>query len=177
MTIRLFLRSVAAVLALAALSGPAAANGAIEARYKAPHALVGSWRVTITPYHCATLVEFPQFAFESMLTFNLGGTLTETTANANFAPGQRSAGFGQWERTGPNAYRATFEAFVQFTLPAPPPPPAPNYQRGRQVLKQTLEMTDSNRWISVATVEFFDFAGAPTRPLGCATAVGTRIVH
>jgi len=175
MTTKRSILSMTAALALAVLSIPATADRGGEGRYHGPNALVGSWRVTITPYNCVTLAEFPQFAFESLLTFNRGGTLLETTSSANFAPGQRSAGHGYWERSGPNFYHAVFEAFVQFTLKEAPPPPTPYYQRGRQVLTQGIEMVDLDHWESLAKVEFFDFAGTPTRPLGCAKAEGTRI--
>jgi hypothetical protein len=175
MTTQTLFRALVAAASLAALSGPVAADGNAEGRFQAPTALVGSWRVTITPYNCVTLAEFPQFSFQSVLMFNEGGTLLETTSNANFAPGQRSAGFGYWERTGPNFYHAVIEAFIQFTLPAPPPPPQPYYQRGRQVLTQGIEMVDNDRWQSLATVQFFDFSGTQTSPSGCAKAVGTRI--
>lgn len=169
------IHAAAAALALAALSAPVAATGLAAGRFLAPNALVGSWRVTITPYNCTTLAEFPQFAFESMLSFSAGGTLFETTSNANFEPGQRSAGFGYWERTGPNYYHAVIEAFIQFTLPSAPPPPRPYYQRGRQRLTQGIEMVDRDRWTSLATVEFSDLAGTPTTASGCAKAVGTRM--
>lgn len=168
-------RAAAAALAATVLSTPAVGQGAANGSFRAPDAVVGSWRVTITPYNCATLQEFPQFAFESVLSFSAGGTLFETTSNANFAPGQRSAGYGYWERTGPNFYRAVIEAFVQFTLPEPPPPPRPHYQRGRQILTQGIEMVDKDRWTSLATVEFFDLSGSPTTPAGCAKAVGNRM--
>jgi hypothetical protein len=172
---RLIVRAAAAALVLTALSAPATAHGNGSGRFLAPNALVGSWRVTITPYNCQTLDEFPQFAFQSMLSFSAGGTLHETTSNANFAPGQRSAGFGYWERTGPNFYHAVVEAYIQFTLDQPPPPPRPYYQRGRQILTQGIEMVDRGRWTSLATVEFFDLSGTPTTSAGCAKAVGTRM--
>lgn len=171
----LFVRSAAAAVALAAVCSSALADGKAEGSYRAPTALEGSWRVTITPYNCISLQEFPQFAFQSMLSFSAGGTLSETTSNANFAPGQRSAGFGYWERTGPNFYHAVIEAYIQFTLPEPPPAPRPYYQRGRQILTQGIEMVNNDRWTSLATVEFFDLDGTPTTPAGCAKAEGTRM--
>jgi hypothetical protein len=170
-------RVVAAALACLAMSSAAMADDDDGDAHRSRSALVGSWRVTITPYNCATGVEATQFAFESMLSFGKGGTVVETTSNANFEPGQRSIGLGNWERSSRNAYYMVVEAFIQFTLPSAPQPPRPYYQRGRQVLSQGIEMQNSDLWTSTGTVTFLNFAGAPavSPPPGCAKAVGRRI--
>jgi hypothetical protein len=174
MNTRLIVHAAAVALAVTALSAPAAAEGNAEGRYQAPTALVGSWRVTITPYDCETGESAP-ISFVSILTFGPGGTLLETTSNPFFAPGQRSPGHGYWERTGPNFYHAVIEAFIQFSSPTPPPPGQGAYQRGRQILTQGLEMVDNDHWKSSALVDFFDVGGTRVPPSGCANAVGSRM--
>ena len=108
------LTSAAVALAVAALAGPAAADGNANGRSRATSELEGAWRTTITPYVCATGVPLTAAAFDSYLTFGAGGTLVETTSNASFLPGQRSPGHGFWERAGHRSYDASFQAFVQF---------------------------------------------------------------
>jgi hypothetical protein len=168
-------RLAAVVLSVAVLSGPATADVKGEGRYQAPTALVGSWRVAITPYDCVTLAVSP-ITFNSMLTFGAGGTVLETTSNTFFAPGQRSPGHGYWERTGPNFYHSVIEAFIVFSTPLPPPPMQPAYQRGLQRLTQGIEMQNVNRWTSHALVDFFDVGGTRVPPSGCAKAVGIRML-
>ncbi len=168
------LKAVALAAAMSMAAGTAVADEGKGNSWKAPETLVGAWRVTITPYNCATGDEFPQFSFKSFLTFAEGGTMLETNSNPNFQPGQRSVGHGYWERTGPNYYHAVVEAFVQFTVNPPPPPPTPPYQRGSQRLEQGIQMVDRDRWASMANVTFFDPSGT-VLSTGCAKAAAIRM--
>lgn len=131
--------------------------------------LVGTWRVQVTTYNCATGVGNP--AFPAYLTFGSDGTLVETTANPAFVAGQRSPGHGNWERTGHNSWRAVSEAFLLFSSTAHGP--FPGLGQGVQRLEQSIEFTGRDRISSEATVEFLDTAGTVTLT-GCARAVGTR---
>jgi hypothetical protein len=167
------IRATALVLTVCLAAGSAMADEG--GRWKAADTLVGAWRVTITPYDCAIGTEFPQFSFRSFLTFAEGGTMSETTSNATFQPGQRSAGHGYWERTGPNYYHSVFEAFINFTVSPPLPPPTPPYQRGTQRLEQGIQLLDRDHWTSDADVFFFDAGGSQWRPPGCAKADAERI--
>jgi hypothetical protein len=131
--------------------------------------LLGTWRVQVKTYNCATGVENP--AFPAFLTFGADGTLVETTANPAFVAGQRSPGHGSWERTGHNSWRAASEAFLLFSSAAHGP--FPGFAQGVQRLEQSIEFTGRDRISSEATVEFLDASGAVTLS-GCARAVGTR---
>jgi hypothetical protein len=136
---------------------------------------VGTWRVTVTTFNCATRIENPPFV--SLLTFGADGSLIETTSSPQFRPGQRSTGHGLWERTGPVSFRAFSEAYIQFTTDPAPPPPAPALQRGRQVIDQGIQMTSRDTFASDASVFFFDStAPGTTAPYftGCARASGVR---
>jgi hypothetical protein len=158
--------ALAATMALA-LTQVAAADAH---RQKSPAAgLVGTWRVLVTTYNCATGVENP--AFPAYLTFGVDGTLVETTANPAFVAGQRSPGHGSWERTGPNAWRAVSEAFLLFSSAAHGP--FPGFAQGLQRLEQNIEFSGRDRISSEATVAFLDATGTVTLT-GCAKAVGTR---
>ena len=130
--------------------------------------IVGTWRVQVATYNCATGIQNPPFP--AFLTFNSHGTLLETTASPAFAPGQRSPGHGIWSRTGEHTFTATSEAFLLFTTP--PNPPAPGTQRGTQRITQAITI-DDDQLTSEATVEFLDTAGNVI-VTGCASAVGQR---
>jgi len=168
------LKAVAVALAVGLAAGSAVAGEGDGGNWKAPETLVGAWRVTVTPYNCVTGQEFPQFSFGSFLTFAQGGTMLETGSNRNFQPGQRSVGHGYWERTGPNDYHATIEAWVHFDTNPPATPPAPNYQRGSQRLEQGIQMVDRDNWTSLAAVTFFDTSGTVVST-GCAKAAASRM--
>jgi hypothetical protein len=161
--------ALALTVALGLASGPALAGGGKSLNRNAPNALVGAWRVEITPYRCGE----PETTFPSItsfLTFAKGGTMLETPSNPRFQPGQRSVGHGYWVRTGKGAYHSVFEAFVQFT--------GGNYQQGSQRLQQDIQMTGADSWESEADIYFYDAAGelivGPGSP-GCAKAAGTRL--
>jgi hypothetical protein len=179
---------VITAVALSAGVGTATANdgnGLKIGRAKPPAPLVGTWQVRVTPYNCLTGVPVPPaFAFDSMLMFNEGGTFLEVTSNRSFLAGQRSPGFGYWERTDRDYYRAVFKAFVQFDTASPVPPLLP-YTRGVQTADQGIEMPDDDHFSGDAKVTFRDVNGnvvappvpPPGQPVppGCARFEGTRM--
>jgi len=131
--------------------------------------LVGTWRNTVTPYDCATGAERP--SFQSMISFEQGGTLTETASSPAYQPGQRSPGHGIWNATGDHTYNFVFEAYILFTTE--PNPPVPGFQRGVQRITQTVEV-NGNQSTTTGSVEFFDVEGNLVST-GCAKAVGERM--
>lgn len=161
-------------IALATAAAPVVADDGSFDSTQAPSLLVGTWRVTTTPYNCTTGQVFPQFARSSLLTFGAGGTLVEGSANPDFQPGQRSSGHGYWTREGRLSFRAVFEGFILFTSVVAPPA-TPRYVRGSSRLEHGIEMQDADHWSSYATVTFFDVAGTPVPPSGCAQATGERM--
>jgi hypothetical protein len=138
-------------------------------RFPAQAPLEGNWQVRITPYLCGSnpIVSLPQFAFDSLMTFATGGTMTETTANPSFQPGQRSIGQGNWSRVERRSYDAVFQAFVQFT--------GGNYTRGTQRVEQEIDLVDADHWQSTAVVTFRNAQGDSIPPSGCATAEAVRM--
>lgn len=131
--------------------------------------LTGTWRITVTTYNCSTNVPNP--AFQAYITFNIDGTMTETTSAPLFQPGQRTSGHGFWQRTGRNFYRAVSEAFVLFDSI---PPVGPPMKRGHQRIDQGIEFQDRNHWTSDAATTFFDSTGAVALSL-CASAAAERM--
>ena len=172
--------ALALAVALGLASGPALASGGKYWSWWDPEALVGAWRVTISPYRCddKEKTALPGATFSSFLTFAKGGTMLETNFNKSFQPGQRSVGHGYWVRTGKRAYHSVFEAFVYFQTDPPVPDPRPNYKPGSQRLEQNIKMLDADSWESDAYIQFFDVDGnldkRPGSP-GCATAKAERM--
>jgi uncharacterized delta-60 repeat protein len=165
---------LALALVLTTVAGPVVADGWNFDSRQAPSLLVGTWRVTTTPYNCVTGQVFPQFARPSLMTFGAGGTIVEGSANPDFQPGQRSSGHGYWEREGRMTFHAVFEAFILFTSVVTPPA-VPRYVRGTSRLDHGIEIKDVDHWSSYASVTFLDVAGTPVPPSGCAQATAERM--
>jgi hypothetical protein len=130
--------------------------------------IAGTWRVTVTQKVCGSGVQIG-LPFHSLLTFAGAGTMTGTTANSAFLPGQRSGDYGVWTPAAGHGYSATEEAFIIFS--------AGQFTEGWQVISHSITLTNSgNGFNDVASVQFYDVNGNPLLPSpGCATAVGQRL--
>lgn len=136
-------------------------------------ALIGTWRVHVQLYNCQTDANVGG-PFAALLTFNEGGTMTESTTNPGFAIGQRGPGQGIWSQEGRNVYSSKDVAFLFFTTP-PAPPANPGFLAGTQTLTQTIEFKNGpDEFSSDATTEFADSTGNVYRS-ACASAVGQRL--
>jgi hypothetical protein len=124
--------------------------------------------VTVTQRVCATGVPIG-LPFRSLLTFAHGGTMTGTTANSTFLPGQRSGDYGVWSPATGHSYSATEEAFVIFS--------GGSFTQGWQTISHSISPTNGgNGFDDVASIQFYDVNGNPLLPApGCATAVGQRL--
>jgi len=134
--------------------------------------LQGVWRVTVTPYDCATGA--PIVTFESMLTFARGGTLVGTTSGPLYLPGQRTIDQGLWSHKEGNRYRAVSEAYILFDSPAGAPAPL---HRSAQRLTQNIRFDEDHpdTFTSRASVQYIGLGGGrPVLATGCANAVGQR---
>jgi hypothetical protein len=159
----LLLGSVGAVRAQAedsALATPRASRG--------PAWIEGVWRVTVTQTNCQTGAPLGP-PFHSLLMFSAGGTMIESTSNPGFLPGQRTAGFGVWTRTGELTYQALSEALIVFS--------GGPFTAGSQTLSHKITLSDrGNAFTDQATVQFSDVDGTPlTATPGCASASGQRL--
>jgi hypothetical protein len=159
---------IAAAMLTTAMVLTGSANAGSTERFAPSPSLHGTWRVQVTQYNCQN----PSMAlppFWSLLSFHRGGTETETTSNPALEPGQRTAGYGYWERSGNNTYFSVTEAFILFDSSANPP----GLKSGVQKILQTIALTDENDFSSIATVKFFNADGTVTT--GCAKAQGIRL--
>jgi hypothetical protein len=134
--------------------------------------LEGTWRVTITQRQfCPAGPPLGNSPIQSLLAFARGGTLSGTTGNQAFLPGQRSADFGIWSGAGRD-YSAFSEAFVIFS--------GGPFTQGSQTIRHSISLTDDGTgFTDIAAVQFLDVNGHPVAPTagapGCATAIGQRI--
>jgi hypothetical protein len=155
--------TLAALALVFALGFPASLAAQSEA---AATGMVGTWRVQVSVINCSTgQTVGPRFS--SLLTFGRGGTLSGTTRNPAFQPGQRTSDFGFWRQTGSNTYSADSEAFLLFTSSAPPV-----FQAGTQRIVQSITLSGDS-FDSVAITRFYDTAGTLLTS-GCARAIATR---
>ena len=129
--------------------------------------LEGSWMFQISLQDCASHAAIGE-TFFSLLTFNRGGTVTETTANPAFVPPTvRGPGHGIWRHDGRRGYgyEAATTAFITVN----------GVLSRTQTITQTIELEGPDRLKTTsASVKFF----SPTGNLlmtGCAEATGKRI--
>jgi hypothetical protein len=135
--------------------------------------LHGTWNVQVTQYNCQTEQPLGP-AFASLLTFDEGGTSTETTENPVFAAGQRGPGHGIWQFEGKHTYKAKDTALILFTTPPSMTPMNPGFTFGSQTLTQTITFSNGpDEFTSDAAVEFADATGKIYRQ-GCAKATAQR---
>ncbi len=146
--------ALALAVALGLASGPALAGGGKSLNKNAPEALVGAWRVKITPYSCGSTEDdvpvLPLLPDLRQGRHDAG----DQGSTRSFQPGQRSVGHGYWVRTGKGTYHAVFEAFVHFRRTRQQPPAG--LSAGSQRLQQDIQMMDADSWESDAEIYFYD---------------------
>ena len=127
--------------------------------------LVGTWMVQVAREDCQTHAPVGP-PFLSLLTYNAGGTVTDSTSNPQFGQSIRGPGHGIWIHTNSHSYKAFTAAFVTMngTLVI------------TQFLTQGIDMTTPDDYVvSAAAVQFVSPDGTIIST-GCATAVGKRLV-
>ncbi len=153
--------AVGATLLLTVRSGAAARSAAWD---RAGDTLKGTWVVTVTQQGCPNgpAIGMP---FKSLLTFNEGGTMTETTANPASFPAFRGPAHGVWSHTGHHTYSADMLALITLN----------GALVKTQKISQTIEIGDDPDQFTTGqvSVQFFDPAGN-LLVTGCASAVGQR---
>ena len=159
--------AVAAMLcALATIARSQTASGSDE--------LAGAWRgkVTFTSGMFASLKDL-----EYMYSFNVGGTMTESS-NYDAVPPVPPA-YGVWRKVGPRKYEAKYTWFQSKSIAT-----SADLMKeggwgpgGYGIIRQTITLSaDGNKFTSTIRVEMFDNAGKAIRDgNGSGTAVGDRI--
>lgn len=154
--------AIAAVLMLSAGWSAAAPS-------QGEHEIAGTWVVTVQLNNCSGTPIGGKF--QSLLTFNNGGTMIEDTMNPGFATGQRGTGHGVWEYQGEHKFAVKSVAFINFTTTPPPPP---GFKAGTQTITQTIVFPDGpDEWTADAQVQFADTTPTVYRN-ACATATAVR---
>jgi hypothetical protein len=143
--------------------------------------LAGAWMVEVTLRNCDTGVPLGP-AIHSLVTYHRGGTISESPAGLNFAPGQRTSGHGVWSHDQGHTYAHKMVALILFdttpNLPGTPGfdpslPVSPGFFAGWQTVTHTIDLNDADHFTSAGTNAFFKFDGTLYRT-GCSTAVGRR---
>lgn len=149
------------------------ATGSARAQSGEDRGIVGSWFVQVTLRNCQSGAALGP-AFNSMVTFNADGTLTEAAASTSFAPGQRTPAHGTWTRSGPRTYQQNMLALIVFDTPAGYPVPPGGFLAGGQTVSHTVTLVDANHLTSTGTNAFYTTALQLYRT-GCSTAEAVRL--
>jgi len=158
-----------ALLAWGLSTRAALADDSPEAESSSSSRIVGVWGVTVTLRDCATGAPLGP-PFPSLLTFEDGGTISESTGALGFAPNQRTEGHGVRKLT-KRKYSQRTIALLRFETQ--PQPPVPGFLAGWQVIDQTITMSDRDHFTSEGTGDFYNAQGELYRA-GCSSAVGER---
>src|SRR5215813_11552969 len=78
--------------------------------------LVGTWFGQVTLRDCTTNAALGP-AFNTLVTYHRGGTLSETASSTGFAIGQRSPGHGIWTEVGGHTYHLRVLSLINFDTP------------------------------------------------------------
>ena len=171
------------VVAVLGLTGVllTAAGGRTATASGSREGLEGAWTVQVTLRDCATNAALGA-AFNSLVSFHDGGTLSESAASLAFAAGQRSPGHGTWTREGRRTFLQRMIAMILFDTPAnlpgtpgfnPSLPVSPGFFAGWQTVTHTLRLSDGDHATSTGTNEFYKSDGTLYRT-GCSTATAQR---
>jgi hypothetical protein len=153
---------VIATLSIISPGSKAAAQG--NERGDEGRHLVGTWMVQVTREDCQTHVPVGP-PFLSLLTYNRGGTMTDSTSNPQFGQSVRGPGHGVWTHTNDHSYKVFSAAFVTMNATLV----------STQFLKQAIDVTTPNDYVvPTASVQFVSPDGT-ILSTGCATAVGKRL--
>ena len=168
-----------AAAGLAATSGVVRANSDAD---DAPFGVAGAYAVQVTLRDCASNAPLGP-PFDSLVTLQAGGTISENAGGRAVAPGQRSSGHGHWTRIGPHTYRQEMVALIVFdtaaNLPGTPTfdptrPVTPGFFAGWATVSHVLTFTDPKHATSSGTNAFYTLTGERYRT-GCSSAVAARL--
>jgi hypothetical protein len=131
----------------------------------ADRTIQGAWRTMVTPVNCQTGDPLGP-PFRGLLTFNVGGTMSEYGISPGLTPALRSPGHGVWQHVhGWQDYSYTF-TFYRYD--------ASGVFIGSQKVTSALELGDSgDQFTTNAVVRVLD-ANDNVIATFCARAAGTR---
>ena len=167
---RIAMATVVALTLATASTGFERAEGYVDALAGAAgeHAgtlqLEGTWLVQVTRRDCSTGTAVE--SFQAMNSYMSGGSLVEFGTTPAVTPSMRTPGLGNWKRTGPRRFQATFSLFFL--------PDGINVDSIHQV-DRVIEMNEPRRFTADAKVKILDPTGAATIATACATESARRI--
>ena len=159
------------VRAIAAL-GVVVLLGSVRPALAQQRSLVGVWAIVTQERNCATGAAIGPTT-RAMVTYNEGGTLTESTSIPVFAVGQRSDGHGAWSRGGPAHFTARTATMILFDTAPGTPPFSPGFLAGWQVATNAITFSGPDAFTAVGSSQFYDVNRAFYRE-GCVTRTGER---
>jgi hypothetical protein len=89
------------------------------------------------------------------VTFDQGGTLTETHGALAFSPGQGSIGHGTWSQATGATLADRTVTLILFDTPANTPPGSPGFQAGSEVTSHTITLS-GDTFTATGTAQFFN---------------------
>lgn len=153
--------SILAACTFAMLAPSTAAANDDEKSFNRHSRLIGTWDVQVTTRDCQTNAGLR--TFPSILTYNTGGTMLESTAGIPQAA--KTPGQGVWSHIRDKTYHIKFKSF-RFD--------ASGNLAGTTIISQVVNVTDrGNESESAGSVELY----APNGSLvfaGCSTSTATR---
>ena len=149
------------LIAMITMQGVASAQDSSPVR-----SIEGVWQISVTPKNCATGVPVPGAAFEALITFHKGGTLSAWFQNPTITV-TRSPGHGLWNQDhGWSDYSFKF-VHLRYNL-------VTGAFIGKQVASVTLVLSESgNEFTADGSNTLFDVNGNPTGT-GCSDSHGVR---
>jgi hypothetical protein len=155
---KMILRSIAPMIAVAALTVASAEVPVPEGHGGAIEGSVWTSQVTLTDCNGHTIAVFRAFEM-----FHEGGTLTSTD---NAPPTMHGPGFGTWQRTGLRKFDAPFQ-FFNFN-------PDGSFAGTQKIDRQIHVAAHGNSYTSTVTFQSYDPAGNLLFS-GCGSEVATRL--
>src|SRR5688572_22097081 len=119
------------------------ASASLASAQNDPPTLQGVWGIVLQQRDCATHAPIGP-PFRALVTYEDGGTLTESSAAPAFQPGQRSASHGTWSKGARRNHHDKTIAMIVFETAPGTPPGSPGFQAGWQVAEHTIRLTSQN---------------------------------
>ena len=157
-------KAAAAILVMTGLMAMGSGHRAGAQLEQRENKLEGTWSFQVSLENCANGQAIGQ-PFQSLLTFNEGGTMTETTSNPIFYPADRGPGHGVWSQVSNHTFQATSVAFITLN----------GALQKLQTIEQTIQLTRGGDLKTIKAQVKFNAPDGTLLMEGCASATGKRL--
>jgi hypothetical protein len=134
--------------------------------------LQGVWGVLTQNRDCATNAAIGP-PTRALVTYHLGGIVSESRNIPVFALGQQSESHGMWRHDGGLTYTGRVVTMINFETAPNTPPGSPGFQAGWQVATQTITLSGPDNFTMTGVSQFFNLNREVYR-VGCASRVAER---